>query len=310
MPYYDKAIVNQVKKIDLLSYLKTYEPDNIVDLGRDNYCTKEHDSLKISNGMWYWFSKGFGGASALDYLQKVKGLNFVEAVTTLLTKPIELTNIISNKIKEDESKFELPKKYENNNKVIKYLINRGLKKDLILECISKNLLYEDIFHNAVFIGYNHKNEPKYAFARATNDTRYMKEVYGSSKAFSFKLDSEEKSEKLHLFESAIDLLSYATIKNNYYQENMLSLAGVYQTQKKLEESKLPIALNIYLNQHPEVKKIYLHLDNDYVGRNATEALTILLKDRYEVIDSPSPMGKDYNDYLKIIAKNNKKNYER
>ncbi len=36
------------------------------------YCTKEHDSLKISNGKWYWWSRGFGGVSALDYLIKVK----------------------------------------------------------------------------------------------------------------------------------------------------------------------------------------------------------------------------------------------
>ena len=44
------------------------------------YCTKTHDSLRISNGKWCWFSRGIGGASALDYLIKVNGYSFMEAM--------------------------------------------------------------------------------------------------------------------------------------------------------------------------------------------------------------------------------------
>ena len=47
---------------------------------RDSYCTKTHDSLRISNGKWCWFSRGIGGYSALDYLIKVKGCSFMEAM--------------------------------------------------------------------------------------------------------------------------------------------------------------------------------------------------------------------------------------
>ncbi len=46
-------------------------------------CTREHDSLKISNGMWFWFSRGIGGKSALDYLIKVKGHTLPEAVNMI-----------------------------------------------------------------------------------------------------------------------------------------------------------------------------------------------------------------------------------
>jgi hypothetical protein len=109
-----------------------------------------------------------------------------------------------------------------------------------------------------------------------------------------------ESDEVHLFESAIDLLSYATIYPKYYNENLLSLAGVYQPQKNTEDSKLPLVLNYYLNQHPEIKKIYLHLDNDYAGRGATNALLLLLKRNYEVIDDPPKIGKDFNDYLKYM----------
>lgn len=55
-------------------------------VGGNVYCTKEHDSLKISNGKWYWWSRGFGGVSALDYLIKVKDYDFVDAVAILAGK--------------------------------------------------------------------------------------------------------------------------------------------------------------------------------------------------------------------------------
>ena len=47
------------------------------------YHTLTHDSLKISNGMWHWFSRGIGGKTALDYLIHVKGMEFVPAVQVL-----------------------------------------------------------------------------------------------------------------------------------------------------------------------------------------------------------------------------------
>lgn len=309
MPYYSPTVINDVRKIDLLTYLQNYEPENLVRFSRNTYCTKEHDSLKISNGMWYWFSKGFGGVNALDYLIKVKDKSFTEAVDILQNK-IDLVQHNSTKTVDKvlPDKFIIPKKNDNNDKVIKYLLDRGISKDIINECISKGLLYEDKKHNAVFLGYDKFNAIRYAFVRGTTNIRYLKEVYGSHKAFSFKLDSYKESDVLHLFESAIDLLSYATLnKNSYYNENLLSLAGVYQPQKNIEDSKLPLVLNYYLNQHQNIKEIYLHFDNDSVGRGATIALSYLLNKRYKVIDEPPKCGKDFNDYLKIKLK---KSYER
>ena len=138
----------------------------------------------------------------------------------------------------------------------------------------------------------------------------MKEAYGSNKAFSFKLDSYEESDSLHLFESAIDLLSYASIYKDYYKENLLSLAGIYTPQNNVEDSKLPLVLNYYLNQHPNIKNIYLHLDNDSAGREATKALELLLSKKYNVYDDPSQYGKDWNDYLKHINELKKRSFER
>ena len=129
--------------------------------------------------------------------------------------------------------------------------------------------------------------------RATNQSRYMREAINSNKAFSFRLVGDEKNTNLHLFESSIDLLSFVTLlelDNKNIEDHFLSLAGVYSSQKE----QLPLCLNYYLNQHTT---IYLHLDNDEVGRRATNDLILKLSKYYNVIDVPPAYGKDVNDFL-------------
>ena len=77
MSYVTTEEIVQARQMDLLTYLKNYEPGELVKISNGNYCTREHDSLKISNGKWMWWSRGFGGNSALDYLIKVKGISNV-----------------------------------------------------------------------------------------------------------------------------------------------------------------------------------------------------------------------------------------
>lgn len=84
MAYIKPELVTEAKKMDLLTYLENYEPTMLVRLSGGEYCTKEHDSLKISNGKWCWWSHGIGGRSALDYLIKVQGVPFLEAVEIIL----------------------------------------------------------------------------------------------------------------------------------------------------------------------------------------------------------------------------------
>lgn len=71
MPYIDPKVVLEAKKMDLLTYLKNFEPHELVRLDKNNYTTRTHDSLKISNGKWMWLSRGIGGTTALNYLIEV-----------------------------------------------------------------------------------------------------------------------------------------------------------------------------------------------------------------------------------------------
>ena len=317
MAFYSSEEIYKARQLDLFSYLQNYNPDELVKINRNNYCTREHDSLKISNGLWYWFSRGIGGKSALDYLMIVKDYSFVDAVGIILGYMNESPPIkYESKVKEKSLrniKLILPERNDNNNQVINYLVSRGIDKDIILECIDNDLIYEQADnHNVVFVGYDKNNTPRYAGIRATNPTRFMKDAYGSHKGFSFRLESiENNSNSVHLFESAIDLLSYATLlkMNNieWYNENLLSLSGVYQPSKNIGDSKIPLALNYFLNQHPEINKVVLHLDNDRAGITATNSLKKVLPKKYIVIDNPPPFGKDVNDFLcNKLGINNKK----
>ena len=84
MPYIPKEVVAEARKIDLLTYLKNYEPSELIEVCRGTYSTKSHDSLKISNGLWYWFTKQIGGKNAIDYLMKVRDYSFINAVQTVM----------------------------------------------------------------------------------------------------------------------------------------------------------------------------------------------------------------------------------
>ena len=298
---FDPAVVEQARQIDLLSYLQRYEPSNLKRVAGNVYCTKDHDSLKISNGKWYWWSRGFGGFSALDYLIKVREYSFVEAVQTL-TGDMGDWKPPPPAVKKDEPKvLLLPPKNKNCDRVTEYLFGRGIDFSIVRDCIADGTIYESAdYHNAVFVGRDENGTPKYAACRGTVGS-FRLDASGSDKRYSFRLLAREPTSTVHLFEAAIDVLSYATYlkceRKDYRTANLLSLSGVYQPKKELAESKIPIALTTFLNAHPQIKTIYLHLDNDKAGRLCTAALKELLQKDYKIVDAPPPVGKDVNDFL-------------
>jgi hypothetical protein len=68
MPGVSAEAVKAAKEVDLLTYLQNREPGELKRSAPGEYRTRSHGSLVISNGRWYWNREGFGGRSALDYL--------------------------------------------------------------------------------------------------------------------------------------------------------------------------------------------------------------------------------------------------
>ena len=324
MPYIPPEIVEKAKEMDVLTYLQNYEPNELVKVGNGTYSTKTHDSIRISNGLWNWFSRGVGGKNAVSYLMKVKNYSFLDAIQTIIGNVSVKQPVIYREEKKEKTEFVLPLKSINSERAKRYLVKRGIDLEIINECINSGLIYEsEPNHNVVFLGTDEEKKYKYAFFRGTNDTRFMGESKGSDKAYTFRLLSNNESERVHLFESAIDLLSYATLlkmKNiDWKNENMISLGGVNKPSEEQEvNDKIPIAIIKFLENNSNIKQIYLHFDNDEIGEKASKALMEKLSNKYEVIDNRPPVGKDCNDYLKYVLdfqninmqSNNKRIYEK
>jgi hypothetical protein len=296
--------IEKARQVDLLSYLQAFEPYELVRCGRNVYCTRTHDSLKISNGKWFWWSMGFGSSNALDYLVKVKGLELADAVEILTGKTVAIPSFSLPDAKAKRyDHLMMPRHNFDCKKARAYLFSRGISESIIDDCIAKKLIAESNKYGSVlFLGYDYGGEIKHCAWRATDGTDGKKDVAGSDKTYTFRLVAEGKSDSVFVFECAIDLLSYATILNenggDYKHENMLSLSGVYAPNGSYENTKIPVPLTEFLSHEPSRKTVLLCFDNDDKGRRAAASIRYALGGRYEVKYTPPPDGsKDYNDYL-------------
>lgn len=298
MPYVSKEQLTAAREVDLLTYLRCFEPQELVHISGSTYATRTHDSLKISNGKWFWWSRGIGGRNALDYLTAVEGLWLPEAVQRILGESPCIPPPPKPAVLYPKTEFTLPPRHADNRRVFSYLRGRGIDPEIINHCIKHGLLYESAqHHNCMFVGFA-GDRPAYAMQRGTlQDKRFVGEVVGSDKRYSFAVPmTPGDSPTLCVFESAIDALSYLTLLKqrgrDWRKANTLSLGGVGKADRQL-----PPALSWYLKAAPHITRIVLCLDNDEPGRKAAAVLKELLRG-YEVIDRPPVRGKDYNDLLR------------
>lgn len=236
----------------------------------------------------------------MDFLVRVHGLSFIEAVKAVLGNS---ACYASNHHGDSPHRLLLPAKSPTSDNVKAYLQKRCIDPEIIQYCLDRNTLYESRDgQNAVFVGYDDIGKPRYAAIRSLVKD-YKSEASGSDKNYSFRMKGVIGNPHLHVFESAIDLLSHATLEKqrgfDWTKESLLSLAGVYAVKR---EGVVPIALEHFLETYPDVKIIHLHLDNDDVGRSAAEGIRRGLKGKYRVWNQPPRREKDVNEYLLIHRK--------
>ena len=284
--------LKKARECDLLTYLQKTAPQELVELRRGVYCLRSHDSLKISNGKWYWWSRGIGGRSALDYLVECEGIPLVEAAHKINTLEGIEPSVPSFPITAKPHSFILPPKSANNDRVIAYLQRRGIDRETIDLCLDAGILYEDYRHNCCFVGMDETHIPRYAMLRSS-DVRhsFLQEVAGSDKRFSFSLPPTA-SHTLFIAESAIDALSLYVL-TGHSPDNYLSLGGASIPHGDV----LPTALDHYLSMHPQIESVCLCLDNDRAGIQAAKAIQARLPEQYKTELLPPKEDKDYNEQL-------------
>ena len=262
-------------------------------------CGKEyrwlrHDSVMINKSEWYRFSQNKGG-HAIDFMKEFYGLSFAEAVKELLGEEgVGDTN--RRTAKEDAGRqkvcpiplpgLELPERNESCEIARKYLIEqRKLSEYLVDQMIEKGDIYESkAYHNVVFVGRDKEQNPRYAAMRETDENRYRGEARGSEKAYGFGHIGTD--EKLFVFESPIDLLSYITaVPEEWEKHSYISLGGLSEKAMK----------QVYM-EHKNIRSIYLCLDNDEPGNERCRQFVSMIPEEFCVFRL-EPAKKDWNECL-------------
>lgn len=311
--YFDKESIQKLREIDLFTYLSIRDPAELVHVSGQTYCTAEHDSLIISNGMWNWFSRGIGGKNAIDYLVLVKDFSFIEACNEVNTianidiKPIrkEIKRKYSYNKKEQ---LEVPNFNRDMSKTKSYLQRRGIENKVIDLFISLGSLKESYkYNNALFIGFDKNNEIRYVNQRSTGEKKFGGDVSGSDKKFAFKYVGSNENKCLKLFEAPIDLMSYMSIKllnkEEVKQENLLALGGI----SKFKSGNIPVGLEQYFEDYGKPNTIEIYFDRDETGIEGSRNLKKILEKMNIKVQCFYPKnGKDVNDNLQYFLSKKEK----
>ena len=204
--------IESAREVDLYSYLKAKEPTELISCGHGVYCTQSHDSLKISNGKWFWWSHGIGGRSALDYLIRVREMTLPEAVKAILGCPVTVLPPVRPIPEAKRGEIRLPPYSFSCRTVRKYLSSRAIDEEITNDFIVRHQIAEDTKNGyALFFGLDRDGKVRQCSVRATDGGGLKKDVYGSDRHFAFGNEANQSNSTLRVFEAAIDLLSYATL---------------------------------------------------------------------------------------------------
>ena len=257
---------------------------------------------------WKRWSNGVSGSDVISFLQKVENMSYQESVEEILhthkrsfstsASPVPLISCDNT-----EKELELPERFNGKySRVVAYLNKtRGIDAHIISELMKNNMVYQDESNNVVFVGFDDNKKAKFGCVRGTmTDKQYRRDCSGSDKRYCFFMPGILKS-KVFVFESPIDAMSHASLTNKVINRddawkvyNRLALCGTAD-----------VALEHYIDTHPDIKEINLCLDNDEAGRTASaeirkkyEQLGFTVKERFS-------HSKDYNDDLLEYIKNKK-----
>lgn len=291
--------IKAAREVQLVDFLNTYRPGELVRKSRDEYCTKSHSSLRItpSKNLFHWCSQSKGGRGALDYLLTVEGMSFRSAV--MLLNEMELVPFQQVRAATVESSrthdFTLPRPDKNAQAATAYLMHRGISPKVLRYCLNEGILYQTTrgnYRNCVFVGKDEGGVPRSAFQRGCQGT-YRGDVTGSQKKYGFLMQAENPDcDTVELYEAPIDAMSGATLRQytdigKWRSVHYLALGGL---------NHLPI--DYFLQQHPLVKNVVLCFDRDEPGLRFAETVTKRLAERGCNVEKRLPaVGKDYNESL-------------
>ncbi len=306
--------------------------------------TVEHDSIVIyeDDNTYHRYSNGNGG-DAVAFMMEFSGIDEsdlnkhdqVNECIRILEQRLKINPelaIQQVRYKREKPKFVMPEKADTDRKVRDYLCRtRGIEERIVDRWIDEGLLFQEAgrYGNCVFVSRDENGNPVYGVKRSADPVRkFVVDVEGSDYSQGFfikgKLDYYTKvsdnfaSEHSSLFvtEAVIDLMSLQSLylrrrdyelrqqgkldcdpedyENRFLNSNWYSLNGCRKYDGLLNT----------IASHKGIKDIFLALDNDEAGRNASKAIKEEIQKRFPdrkidvSIRVPPTEGRDWNDELK------------
>lgn len=306
--------------------------------------TEEHDSIVIweDENKYHRYSNGNGG-DAVAFMMEFSGIaesdlnkhDQVNECIRILEQRLKINPELAVqqvRYKREMPKFVMPEKADTTRKVRDYLCRtRGIEERIVDKWIDEGLLFQEAgkYGNCVFISRDENGKPVYGVKRSADPKRkFVVDVEGSDYSQGFfikgKLDYYTKvsdnfaSEHSSLFvtEAVIDLMSLQSLylrrrdyelrqqgkldcdpedyENRFLNSNWYSLNGCRKYDGLLNT----------IASHKGIKDIFLALDNDEAGRNASKAIKEEIQKRFPdrkidvSIRVPPTEGRDWNDELK------------
>jgi len=212
MAHLEEDIIERAKNTDMIALLESEEGFSFKSTyGEREFKCIEHNILVVNGNRrrWYWNSRQVGGNNAIDYLVKIRGMNFRDAVLHLVgdreqTAYTPIRKAVTENVSVSKPvRFVLPEQAHfpdgrrNYSNIIAYLNKgRGIDMNIINTLIASGQIYQGVQYNGLHIvGYNDEGMAFYRFNDNRNWVDYRLQTLRASPTATDTYQAEAVSSK-------------------------------------------------------------------------------------------------------------------
>lgn len=245
----------------------------------------EHPStiLDLSKNIVYQNKYTGQTMNVFEFMKEFANISDIEAIDTIIEYYIDRDperlelyqyNPIENKTYISHG-LSLPQPNNHDDIVKSFLIETLRISEKVVEDLKeRNMLYEDVDHNCVFISCNANGVEKYGCKIDTNPKiKYQEDCLGSMKKVGYFIESETVTTQLVVTENIIDAISYLSLNSQNKGTHVLGCSGAAtMTQTFLYNYETQNILN-------DIDEIIIITNNDAAGRFAKSSLKNLIQEK-------------------------------
>lgn len=281
---YTEQQIKEASEVDIVDILRR-RGEKVETAGSEHEWKHGGDTIRIRGGKWFNFYENEGG-NAISFVRKFFEKDFIQAMQFLIGDSTGELKQAKPKPQKEKKPFVVPPANKNMRRVYQYLVEkRKIDKEVFSVFTNHGLLYETAeYHNAAFVGKDKNGEIKHISLRGTGGN-FRGNVESSLPEYNFHWHGQ--SDRLYLFEAPIDMLSFISMnKEDWQAHSYAACCGV--------GSKV---LDQMMKDNPNIKKVYLCLDNDFKGKQYNGIIADRLFEQGIPTKILTPKHKDWNDDL-------------